>query len=291
MLTPSPARPDALSGQSYRERRPAPAVAGHLSSVWVQRVSPDSAPYTHRTVPHGSIELLVEVGSLPQVVGPQTGPVVGTLAPGTTVIGVRFHPGVAPSVLGVPASELVDVSVGSDELWGRPAVALGEALGAAASADDAAAILEQAILDRLADAAAPDPIVTEAVRQLLPWGMDDIGSLTSSLYISERQLRRRALAAIGLAPKVVQRMLRFQGVLALAHAHEEAGTDLALLAADTGYADQSHLTRESLRLSGLTPRALLREAAENCVGIHDHATSRVPLLRNRALRRAALTPA
>jgi AraC-like DNA-binding protein len=213
--------------------------------------------------------------------------VIETLVPGTTVVGVRFHPGAAPAVLGVPASELVDRAVGWEELFGRPAVEVGEAVAAAASPEQAAAILESAVVRLLPDAAGSDPIVIQVVRQLLPWGRTEVGSLTSALNISERQLRRRTLAAIGLAPKAVHRMLRFQGFLALAHAHALQGADLALLAADTGYADQSHLTRESLRLSGLTLRALLREADDNCVGIHDHAASRMPLLRTRALRRMA----
>jgi AraC-like DNA-binding protein len=280
-------RLEPRAGQSYRERQPAPPLADHVAAVWIQTVAGDAAPYTHRTVPHGSIELSVEIGSAALVVGPQTGPVVETLAPGSTVVGVRFHPGVAPSVLGVPASELVDRSVGWDELRGRSAIELGETIAAAASPDEAARSLERAVWDLLADVGASDAVVRAAVRQLQPWGTADIGSLSSSLYISERQLRRRSLAAIGLAPKVVQRMLRFQGFLALAHAHEPERADLSTLAADTGYADQSHLTRESLRLAGLTPRALLAEAAVNCVGIHDHKASRAPLLRTRALRRAA----
>jgi AraC-like DNA-binding protein len=265
--------------QSYRERRPVAAVAGHLSSVWVQHVAPDVAPYAHRTVPHGSIELSVEVGSSPRVVGPQTAPAVATLAPGSTIVGVRFHPGAAPPVLGVPASELVGLSVESSELLGRAGVALGEAVAAAASPEDAAGVVEQAVLERLAGAPAPDPVVAEAVRRLRPWGSPDVGSLTSSLHISERQLRRRTLAAIGLAPKLLQRIQRFQGFLALTHARAGAAADLALLAAESGYADQPHLTRESLRLAGVSPRALLRESREHCFGIHDHATSWLPLLR------------
>jgi hypothetical protein len=58
---------------------------------------------------------------MPRVVGPQTGPVEYTLAPGAAMVGVRLTPGAAPSVLGVPASEVVDLSVGADDLWGaRP---------------------------------------------------------------------------------------------------------------------------------------------------------------------------
>jgi AraC-like DNA-binding protein len=255
--------------------------------VWVQQVAPDAPPHTHRTVPHGSIELSVEIGGLPTVIGPQTRPRVETLDSGATVVGVRFRHGLAPSVLGVPASELVDLSVAWEELTGRSAGALGEAIATAASPDDAARVLERAVLELRSRGAVADPIVTEAVRRLHPWVAHDVASITSSLYISERQLRRRTVAGVGLAPKTLQRMLRFQGFLALAHDTAADGADLATLAADTGYADQSHLTHECLRLSGITPRALLREAEENCAGIHDHAASRVPLLRVRASSRSA----
>jgi AraC-like DNA-binding protein len=268
--------------QTYRERQPAAAVADLLASVWVQSVAPGAAPYTHRTVPHGSVELWVELGSTPRVVGPRTGPEIATLAPGATVVGVRFQPGAAPAVLGVPASELVDVDAGAEELLGRAGVALGDAVAEAASPDHAATILERAIFDRRAAAPAPDPLVAHAVGRLRGSGKEDVGSLTSSLFISERQLRRRMAAAIGLAPKAVHRILRFQAFLALAHAHGPRDTPLALLAAEAGYADQAHLTRESLRLAGVSPRTLLREAQENCVGIHDHWTSWAPLLRGRA---------
>ena len=47
------------------------------------------------------------------------------------MVGVRFRPGAAPAVLGVPASELVDQSFATAELWGSAAEALGERVFAA----------------------------------------------------------------------------------------------------------------------------------------------------------------
>jgi AraC-like DNA-binding protein len=267
--------------QSYRERRPAPELAGHLSCVWVQEVLPGAEPYVHRTVPNGSIEISCRIGELPQLAGPQTGPTVEVLAPGTAVVGVRFRPGAAPSVLGLPATELVDIAIGVDELWGAQAIALGARIAAAPTPQEAVAMLEGEILARAIAGEDPDPIASEAVRHLLPWRVSEVTSLTESLYISERQLRRRCLAAIGLAPKALHRMMRFQGFLALAGQREHPSAELAMLAAEAGYADQSHLTRESIRLAGLTPRALLRESELNCGPAHDHAASYGPLLRGR----------
>jgi AraC-like DNA-binding protein len=268
--------------QSYRERRPAPELADRLSCVWVQEVAPGAEPYPHRTVPNGGVELSCRVGEMPQLVGPQTGPTLEILPPGTVVVGVRFRPGAAPSVLGMPATELVDLAVGADAIWGDGAIALGERIAAAATPQAAAAALEREIFARAIEGEQPDPIAAEAVRHLLPWRINEVTELTDALYISERQLRRRCLAAVGLAPKALHRMLRFQGFLALAGQREHPSAELALLAAEAGYADQSHLTRESIRLAGLTPKALLRESELNCGPGHDHAASYGPLLRSRA---------
>jgi AraC-like DNA-binding protein len=266
-----------VAEQSYREREPAAAVARHVSSVWVQTVAPGASPYLHRTIPHGGVEILCPIGGLPHIVGPQTVARVDTLAPGATVVGARFRLGAAPAVLGLPASELVDLTIGADELWGAAAVELGERVAAAGTAAKATAVLERALLAR--EAARTDPVVVQVADRLLPGHAEDVTALPSELFISERQLRRRVQAGIGLAPKVVHRMLRFQGFLALAHGREGHPAELARLAAEAGYADQSHLTRECLRLSGLSPAALMRESLETCRAAgHDHAVSYAPLL-------------
>ena len=269
----------AIVEQSYRERAPARALAGVVSAVWIQRVAPDGAPYTHRTVPNGGVELRCRVGGEAELVGPRTAPVVSVLAPGTVVVGVRLRPGVGPFVLGAPPAELKDRAVPAGELWGTAAGELGERVAAAKTAEQAAALLERHVVDR---PAARDPLAAEAVRRLMPWQDHDVGALPERLSISERQLRRRVHEATGLAPKPLHRILRFQGVLALAQltAHRGWGP-IARLAAEAGYADESHLARECRRLTALSPRAFLREVQEQCGPDHDHAASFTPLLRPR----------
>ena len=279
MVTASPEPRFLARGQSYRERPPAVGVARHLVCAFVQRVAPDADPYEHHSVPNASVELLCELGSVPRVIGPQAGPLLQMNAPGSIVVGVRFRPGAAPPVLGLPASELVDRVIGLEELWGEAGLRLAEELSECASPGEAASLLERVVLERGQAGADPDPLVSEAVRRLLPGSGGDVASLSSSLYISERQLRRRCLAQVGLGPKAVHRILRFQRFLALAHARGLGEADVAELAADAGYADQPHLSRESLRLSGRPPRALLDHAVRNCRGLHDHTPSFVPLLR------------
>jgi AraC-like DNA-binding protein len=89
-----------------------------------------------------------------------------------------------------------------------------------------------------------------------------------------------------VSPKVLQRTLRIQGFLALAQAGAMAtgrrnADGMAGLAIDTGYSDQAHLSRECLRLTGLTPRQLLGGSIDRCICGHEHSASYKPFLANR----------
>jgi AraC-like DNA-binding protein len=264
--------------QSYRERLPAPQLADQVSSVWIQQVAAEGEAYEHRTVPNGSAEISYALGSdVVEVTGPHRQPRVGHLAPGTTVVGIRLRPGVAPSILGPPTSELVDQHVEVDRLWGRPAATLTEQLDEAGSPDAAARLLEDEVIRRSAGGDDADPLVRAALARLQPWRPDDVGTWAAGLYISPRQLRRRFVAALGFGPKKFQRILRFQGFLALAQGRR--GVRLARLAQEAGYADQAHLTRESSELTGLTPRAFLEEMWRSCGPNHDHEASYAGLRR------------
>jgi len=270
---------EQLPVQSYRERRPAAKLAGYVTCIWMQQVASDASPYTHRTIPNGSAELVCEQGLLPRVIGPQTGPIEETRAPGLTVVGARFRPGAVSALLGLPAVDFVDVAFDADEVWGDAAVALGEAVGAARSPEAGAAALESMILRRLDEAAlVPDPIAIEAARRLMQRQGGGLIRVASSLNISARQLRRRCETATGFTPKVLQRIIRFQAFVALAQTRPKSSGELAWLAAEAGYADQAHLARESNRLAGHPPGTLLLETHKHCGAFHDHAVSHGPLL-------------
>ena len=277
-----------MAGQTYRERPPVAALAGFVSSTWVQRVLPGAASYVHRTVPTGGMELVCRVGSMPYLVGPLTGPRVETLEPGSTVVGLRFRPGAAAALLGVPASEFADVTVDAAAVWGSAAVRAGERVAEAADPDGAAAVVQDLAYGRAAGTAGMDPLVVEVVGRLMPGRTADLRSLWSSLSVSERSFRRLCRSTIGVGPKTLHRMLRFQGFLAqaqyaLAQGRSPTDEGLARLAVDAGYADQAHLTRECVRLTGDPPRVFLGEVERSCRCGHDHEVSYAPLLGSGAM--------
>jgi AraC-like DNA-binding protein len=255
--------------QLYDERVPLPELAARVRTVWVQRTG--ARPALQRHLPTGGIELQCPIGAAPRLVGPLTRAKEHILAPGVTIVGARFWPGAAAPLLGVRADELVDQVVPLGEA-ATEASDLTMQLAEAPEPDAALRLLQADLLRREALMPSPDPLVASAVRRLMPWRPTCIRLLTRDLAISESQLRRRFLPAVGLGPKTLQRTLRFQGYLALAQAARRGGR-VADLAADVGYADHGHLGRECVRLTGLTPRQLLGDASDRCGCGHDHAAS------------------
>ena len=270
--------------QSYVERSPLPGLAGVVRTVWIQRTG--EAAYVQRHLPTGGVELHLPIGGHPLLVGPLTGPQIEVMPPHATVVGVRFHPGTAPPLPTV-LDDMVDQRLPLTELWGSSVHRLVEATAQAGTPERALMLLQAHLLQEFRRAVRVDPLVVEAVKALMPWHSVNIDTVAGHLALSVSQLRRRCLHAVGVSPKVLQRTLRFQGFLALAQAGATAtgrrGADgVAGLAVDAGYADQAHLSRECLRLTGLTPRQLLGGDIERCACGHDHSASYTPFLATRS---------
>jgi AraC-like DNA-binding protein len=262
---------------SYVERVPTPALAAVASLVWIQQV--EDRPLAQRIVPHGGAELRCVLGETPRLLGPLTTSTHHDIPAGGTVVGVRLRPGALGGLVGMPADELVDQNVAVTDIW-RGLNRLTDLLGDAAT-PRIALDHPQSFVAR--SAGMRDPLVGEAVRHLMPWHDGKPAALPALLSISERQLRRRCRAAVGLGVKELHRILRLQGFVARVQAsvdqQETLDVDLARWAVETGYTDQAHLGRECRRLVGVTPGVLLAQTGAACECGHDHAASYVPMLR------------
>lgn len=263
--------------QHYAEGLPSSPLAAHVLCWSVHRIDAQSSSYLHRSAPNGSVELVCEIGEQPLLVGAHSGPLVRMLSPGATIVSLRLRPERAATVLGMPAYELADQIVALEDVL--PATRLlRERI--AAEPRRAVELLEGAVGEQLARRAATDRIVMVGVEQLAARAMG-VSSLAASLHVSERTLRRRFKAAVGLSPKTFERVLRFQRFLALVHIGGSSRLGLARTALASGYADQAHLTRDCVNLSGLPPAELIRQTNVHCRGRHDHSPSILALLGGR----------
>jgi AraC-like DNA-binding protein len=231
----------------YTERAPAAELAGHLRCSWTRQTSGSGS-----VLPDGCLDLMWISGEL-VVAGPDTVAYRSELAAGAEIAAVRFRPGAAPAVLGLPASALRDQRVPLTELWPDvPALA-----GRVGDATDRLAVLEDAVRRRLLDAPPVDPVAFTVGRRLgrRAAGPGVVAELARRSGLSERQLHRRCLTAFGYGPKTLDRILRLQRFLTLGRARPAVG--LARLAADAGYADQAHLGHDCRALAGATPSELI----------------------------------
>ena len=241
---------DAWLTPGYAEWQAPAALRDVVACLWAG-VVPGDADGASLILPDACSDLVWEQGAGCYVAGPDTGPVRTVTKAGTVTVGVRFRPSAGGRALGLPLSEIRDQHVPLADLLPAAAKRLPPTLDpaeAAARALDTAGLL-------VADAA-PDPAMTRAAT-LLRDPSARAEDVADEVGLSERQLRRRCHAAAGYGPKTLQRVLRFQRFVRMLDAAARP-LDLAAAAAQAGYADQAHLTRECGALSGLTPAALAR---------------------------------
>jgi AraC-like DNA-binding protein len=230
---------------AYRELPPPAALAPVVACLWEHE--PASA-HVQRIVPDGCVDLIWFAGRELVIAGPDTGPRHVSLPAGARTSGIRLRPGAAGAVLGVPASELRDREVAAALVWGREAVRLEEAIGAADPARRLQ-LLTAAVARR---DARPDALALAAARRLAEPGAR-VSAVAAELGISERQLHRRMLVAVGYPPKVLARVARLRRL--------RAGTgSLAARSYAAGYASQAHMSDEVRRLTGTTPVRFLEDA-------------------------------
>ncbi|MDI6099447.1 helix-turn-helix domain-containing protein [Actinoplanes sp. NEAU-A12] len=234
---------------TYAEWPPPAPLRGAVVCLWRRR-----ATETRRAalvLPDGCVDLIWESDRGAFLAGPDTGPMPAVMTAGRTLVGVRLRPGAGGPLLGLPLDEVRDRRVDLVDL--RPAAArrLPGMLSPAEALDRLVTLT-----GALAGERPPDPATLESVR-LLHDPRVRVHELGSHVGLGDRQLRRRFTAAVGYGPKTLHRVLRFRRFLGLLERAAPGG--LGELALRAGYADQAHLSRETVQLAGLPPAALARE--------------------------------
>lgn len=169
-------------------------------------------------------------------------------------IQVNFTPLGARRFFGLPMSELTDRMVELDDVLGMQGTELREQLANVPDWDKRFTIAEAFIAARLDKAAEPPAEIAWALgRATASGGRIPIASLAEKVGWSRKHLASRFSDAVGVSPKTLSRIVRFNRALGLSR---QGKSDWAGIAADCGYADQAHLVREFRDLAGETPTAL-----------------------------------
>lgn len=240
-----------------------------VEAIWGVRGAGDFG--TEAVLPNGSIELMVNFGPVQGVVARGADPLrqsfrdawlagihdrrlVHSSRHGVDHISVRFRPGGAHAFFDIGMDEAANDVIELELLIGREAIHLRDRLGELPT-DEARGDLFQEWLLRRRRVHSGFVTVSRAIAMLRDRpARASVAAVCDGLGISNKHLIAQFRRIVGLPPKVLARVLRFQGVV---DACQTRGmVDWADLAHDAGYADQSHLIREFRRFACMTPGEL-----------------------------------
>ncbi len=170
---------------------------------------------------------------------------------------VNLTPVGAFMFLGVAMHELANRVVTLEDVLPRRARGLAEQLEEAPGWEERFALLDALLVTRFADARTPADDVAWAWHMLeRTHGKAPIGWICDRLGRSRRHLATRFREQIGLSPKTVARILRFDRAVELLGRN---GADLADVAFECGYYDQAHLNRDFREFAGKPPGVFMHQ--------------------------------
>jgi len=252
-----------VQGAELRTRRPAPQLVPLLGCFWWVDIAQGTR---FRTFPDActSISIIVRQDAPAEsyFIGPRLVPREGTPSIGHSLFGVRLKPGAAFLFTRTSVHELVGERRKLADLVPDEAVRFEQRLRTALSVDQRFDALEELMLSRLAGGSM-HPCVQKAIEIVeQTGGQIRIAELARCCGFSTRGLGRLLRTWVGLSPKTLARVTRFQKFLE--QMETEPNESSAARAVDLGYFDQAHLTKEVAQFFGATPGRMSPHHVAGC---------------------------
>lgn len=262
---------------NYREIRPSVLLSPYIKCYWaLENEGEPGSQGAQKVLPDGCSEMIFNYGfpfKQHNQAGAETQPVcllVGQMkrylmiepTGPTGLVAVRFLPGGAYPFFDFPQHELTDRIISLDSAWGRLARDIQNEIEESRTCEERIAVITRVLTMRLMRNENRDSAVEAAVETIMQrQGLVKIDSLASTVGMSERQLERRFSRRVGVSPKVLCRIVRFQRILRRLE-HGPACNSWAQLASECGYYDQAHFVHEFNQFSGQDPTSFLAERYE-----------------------------
>jgi AraC-like DNA-binding protein len=263
-----PLRPFVASYSGYRQAGVRPAIHAGLPSPYMTVIFTLDEPLTiaaHPDPAQPGASYLTLAGGL------HTTPALITHEGAQSGIQLAVSPLASRTLLGRPASELVSHDVDATEVCGGLATEIQQRIQAADNWADRFAVLDEALSRRLqaGEADGRQDVSAEVrfawERLLVTGGRITVAALAEETGWSARHLRTKFAGEVGLTPKAVARVVRFDRARRLLQRRAASGRslDLAALAAHCGYYDQAHMDAEFRALAGSAPTTWLAREFRN----------------------------
>lgn len=241
---------------------PPPALAPWVAQLWITRWDLRAQPpHVAELLADPCVNLAFErndSGHSARVVGLSTRLFRRELRGTGLIRAVKLRAGAARAVLGSRViSELTDRMVPLQEELTDAAPLLEQVLG---PVDDEAglAALEAWLRQRVASFGCDEAtLAAQVVDAAADPELTTVTALAKRAGLAPRQLQRLFRDFVGASPKWLLRRRRLQE--AVVRLERDGGGDLADLAAELGYADHAHFTRDFKAATGRTPAGFARQ--------------------------------
>ena len=243
---------------------PSEALAPFVKHFWDVRWSiPHRELHEQHTIPHPSVHVVFEF-KRSEVVGPITGRFTRELVNEGRVIGAHIQPGAFRVFSNCSVSSLVDQRppTWSVMQWSKQTCSDLEAKLLSLDPKEAADAYEQALLPLIQKDHIQGALDARACVERIEEDAElcKVGDLAKVMGMTLRSLQRLFNEHVGHSPKFVIRRFR---LLSAFERMDDFDATMASLAADLGYADQAHLSREFKKLVGQSPAAYRRSLPKN----------------------------
>ncbi|MBB6635833.1 helix-turn-helix transcriptional regulator [Cohnella thailandensis] len=243
----------------YREFRPGELLAPCIACYWTLDFEPDGGlSKLHRIVPDGCVDIIIDrkassFGKAAFVTGLMTAYETMDLTSRHSLIGIRFYADKARSFLRFPAAEFGGYRAFLEDIWGTEAASFAEQVQSAPNSAEAIRRMEATLIRQLPPGsdASGSPLHSAMEHLYASRGSMTVRELAEKLSYSERNVRRIFRGELGVGPKEMLDIVRFQS--ALRGMRASPATPLTDAAFRYGYCDQPHFIRSFKRYYGLSP--------------------------------------
>ena len=255
----------------YREIKPTEGLRPFVECFWTLESGPSesggsAAAPPERILPDGCVELILNFGDRfyqhvdgrhqvqPRnfIVGQMTGPILISPSGSVELLGIRFQPGGTRPFFAPPADEITDTVTDLGSFAARFERDLVEVCAKHRTLADRIAAIDAFLCARV-DSDCDLRLIKLATSIIDCRGLVSVDQLAADAGVSNRQLERRFLREVGIGPKLLARIVRFQQVF---RAVEQCDSAWATVAVECGYYDQAHLIRDFNQFAHQTPAVL-----------------------------------
>ncbi|WP_126249314.1 helix-turn-helix domain-containing protein [Chitinophaga rhizosphaerae] len=244
---------------------PPPPLSGYVRMFWVfEHEVPPGEAYVYRSMADGCAELIFHYRNRFTPLSGAGGAGFSHLHAQTSrhsrflthgsfgIFGAYLYPTAVPALFGHSSAVIANCMPDLQSIMGRSGIDLEERIITARYHHQRVEILSDYLVSLLGQRKQEASAVQIAVRSILAAdGMVNISELASSVSLSTRQFERNFKSAAGFTPKLFTRIIRFHRAL---DAYGAFDGNLAGLAYECGYYDQSHFIHDFREFSGYLPR-------------------------------------